>query len=137
MFSPPSPKRNPYKSVLNRYDERRYAKGKRRQEQQHRVRPDVRSQEADRVKYDPKEHTLKRRAQRATQALKEYQNEKSPRRNRLRQQRDDAMEESNKVRKENAKLRMMLKENYELKRKYEELQKIVYFVLFPLHACFF
>ena len=55
--------------------------------------------------------------------LKNIMNEEIPRRNRLRQQRDDAMEESNKVRKENAKLRMMLKENDELKRKYEELQK--------------
>ena len=60
MFSPPSPKRNPYKSVLNRDNERRYVDGKRRQEQQRRdmPRPEARSQEENRVKYDPKERKI-------------------------------------------------------------------------------
>ena len=125
MFTPPSPKKTQYKSVLNRDEGRRHAEGKLEQDQQHSRRhcPSVRSKVPVSVSYDPREHTLKRRAQRANQALKEYQNAKSPTRNKLRKQRDEAVEENNNLRKDNAKLRGMLKEQDELKKKYEELQK--------------
>ena len=110
MFTPPSPKKTQYKSVLNRDEGRRYAEGKYEQDQQHSRRhcPSVRSKVPVTVSYDPKEHTLKRRAQRANQALKEYQNAKSPTRNKLRKQRDEAMEENNNLGKENAIITSML-----------------------------
>ena len=124
MFTPPSPKKTQNKSVLNRKEGGRHTEGKLEMQQQHsRQGQSVRNKVPVNVSYDPREHTLKRRAQRANQALKEYQNAKSPTRNKLRKQRDEAVEENNNLRKENAKLRGMLKEQDELKKKYEELQK--------------
>ena len=144
MFTPPSPpKKTQNKSVLNRKEGGRQIEMQQqhsrqdqsvgnkvpvnvsqRQQQQHgRQGQSVKNKAHEKESYDPREHTLKRRAQRANQALKEYQNARSPTRKRLREQRDEAVKEVNKLKKENDRLRGLLKEKDVLKRKYEELQK--------------